>query len=648
MTEYKQSLTLLKNVASNPEISSTFFGGNFLPQYDNPNGTFALKAKQLGISTLRYPGGFEAEAYFNPTDPDSGLAVDGTTPFLPISQFLAYCQGESIKPIIVLPTKRYIDNYDIMKHELGDFLTRLRSGEFGTSHIHMFEIGNEYYAGKTAENFPISAVKYAEIAAEIIELIKYYGFVETKISIQAGFNENDNREILQVARARELFDKIDFASIHFYANNKANVANRLQSKLALAEQWQAERSTIETYLSEWNVRSLKEYNIDDMDWGLSQAPAMIEMVARAISAGVSHASVWAIQQNNKTSLGGQEGTDALRIGGELLRMLTDSLQGMRLISDFGPRYHGELSQSYVFEDDQKIVLFVTAGKIPQTSTIEIRPITPPSIEVSKILIERLYTKDLQGQYLEFPQRQRPSIDLETVEKTFTFRTVDIGQDHEVVRITYLKDWEFTADTSSMGTRRADKISGSSFDDRINGKNGADKIHGGHGEDYLTGSRGSDTVFGGLERDVLVGSRGYDRLFGQEGPDKLLGGRGRDLLFGGPEDDTLDGGKGADHLHGGPGSDVLTGNEGSDHLYGGLGADVFVYFLGDGRDTIHDFELGSDEIWLGLEDEFQGGVEEALQLRSTEDSHGIFLADCLIVSVLFSEHFELSREDIFIF
>ena len=48
--------------------------------------------------------------------------------------------------------------------------------------------------------------------------------------------------------------------------------------------------------------------------------------------------------------------------------------------------------------------------------------------------------------------------------------------------------------------------------------------------------------------------------------------------------------GNDRLDGG---DVLLGGAGSDRLIGDLGADVFVFTLGDGRDTIDDFDPVND-------------------------------------------------------
>jgi Ca2+-binding RTX toxin-like protein len=94
-------------------------------------------------------------------------------------------------------------------------------------------------------------------------------------------------------------------------------------------------------------------------------------------------------------------------------------------------------------------------------------------------------------------------------------------------------------------------------------------------------------------NILIGSRqvggnGKDTLIGNDGPDYLDGGNGIDNLFGGLGNDTLIGGNGDDILRGGKGNDTLTGGNGSDR---------FVLALGEGTDTITDFNRKTDIIGL---------------------------------------------------
>ena len=62
----------------------------------------------------------------------------------------------------------------------------------------------------------------------------------------------------------------------------------------------------------------------------------------------------------------------------------------------------------------------------------------------------------------------------------------------------------------------------------------------------------------------------------------MGGIGADILNGGAGGDRLSGNNGADQLRGGTGNDTLSG---------GAGNDLFAFGLGDGRDTITDWNTG---------------------------------------------------------
>lgn len=185
-------------------------------------------------------------------------------------------------------------------------------------------------------------------------------------------------------------------------------------------------------------------------------------------------------------------------------------------------------------------------------------------------------------------------------------------------------------------------------DQVSGGGGVDQIDGGAGNDILRGDAGGDTLNGGIGNDVLGGGGGNDTLVGDRGNDTLNGNNGKDTavytgngnitvdlrktvaqdtgqgmdtlikvenvtsgegddrltgngarneLNGGAGNDTLAGGGNADTLIGGAGMDVLRGDAGNDMLYGGSEADRFVFDDGFGRDTIFDFQDGTDVIDL---------------------------------------------------
>ncbi|WP_019865253.1 calcium-binding protein [Methylovulum miyakonense] len=113
------------------------------------------------------------------------------------------------------------------------------------------------------------------------------------------------------------------------------------------------------------------------------------------------------------------------------------------------------------------------------------------------------------------------------------------------------------------------VTGTQFDDHLEG--GADV-------DKLSGGAGSDELYGNAGNDVLTGGAGYDILYGGDGNDVLNGGAVGDNvgddLYGGAGNDVINGGIGDDLLFGGDGNDVLNSGAGLDWMNGGLGNDTY--------------------------------------------------------------------------
>ena len=137
--------------------------------------------------------------------------------------------------------------------------------------------------------------------------------------------------------------------------------------------------------------------------------------------------------------------------------------------------------------------------------------------------------------------------------------------------------------------------------------GDDEVVGTEANETLSGGNGNDTVAGGLGNDLIEGNNGDDVLRGDlnsrspggsnGGDDTLLGGAGNDRLGGKGGNDQLFGEAGNDSLWGDVGDDLLDGGEGDDQLFGGPGADQFVLAAGNGTDSIEDFEVGIDLLFL---------------------------------------------------
>ncbi|RWH78852.1 MAG: calcium-binding protein [Mesorhizobium sp.] len=129
--------------------------------------------------------------------------------------------------------------------------------------------------------------------------------------------------------------------------------------------------------------------------------------------------------------------------------------------------------------------------------------------------------------------------------------------------------------------------------------GGDRISGTPFNDTLDGGAGHDQLFGGAGADDIIGGAGTDWLKGGAGDDEISGGEGADGVRGDTGDDVLDGGAGSDDVRGGAGDDILNGGAGRDRLAGEGGRDVFVFdALGPANyDRIEDFNALDDVFWL---------------------------------------------------
>jgi serralysin len=123
----------------------------------------------------------------------------------------------------------------------------------------------------------------------------------------------------------------------------------------------------------------------------------------------------------------------------------------------------------------------------------------------------------------------------------------------------------------------------------------------------------------------------DQFLGGGGDDILDDGTGGDFMYGEGSNDFLDGLNGNDTLLGGAGNDNIVGDLGNDNLFGGIGQDAFglgqsasvfisanlggttlslrtqpPYNPAYGVDTIYDFTVGEDKIYLARAFELSNG------------------------------------------
>jgi Ca2+-binding RTX toxin-like protein len=153
----------------------------------------------------------------------------------------------------------------------------------------------------------------------------------------------------------------------------------------------------------------------------------------------------------------------------------------------------------------------------------------------------------------------------------------------------------------IGGSGHDVLTGTDFDNTLEGGAGNDTLIGGEGNDICVGGAGNNTAsFAGtwvpITATLMPSLATIDHSTG-----KAIGratGQGEDTLW---QIDNLIGSRSADFLTGDGFANVLTGGEGNDRLTGGGGADTFVmnapFVVGGTFDSLVDFQTGIDRIHL---------------------------------------------------
>jgi Ca2+-binding RTX toxin-like protein len=174
----------------------------------------------------------------------------------------------------------------------------------------------------------------------------------------------------------------------------------------------------------------------------------------------------------------------------------------------------------------------------------------------------------------------------------------------------------TGDANGDALVGIENLTGSAFDDRLTGNSMANTLNGGAGNDVLDGWSGTDTMIGGAGDDTYFVDNAGDQVieYAQAGIDTVrtsgnytLGDNVENLTLlnagnfngtGNAADNAITGNAGNNVLSGLDGNDTLTGGAGRDTLIGGDGDDTFVFAAGFGKDTILDFDPGSDVLQFG--------------------------------------------------
>jgi len=427
------------SITASAEFRTNFtqdqFGGNFLFHRDTlgEEGSCDELIQELGIQTVRFPGGSITEEYFDISDPNREVATDGDTGqdinLIPLDNWLNIAGELNVSSTIVVPTKGLLsddadsngDRYsNFNRDELYQFVSDVVQGVHGSGEVAAFEIGNEYWgAGQ------MSSVEYGRLSSEMSNTIdqalldsQNLGFDTSNIDIvvQAGTNFNfanlensysdfessddilstlseeygidftegykfSNGDLNWTKINNELIineyddvevEAIDGISTHVYTRGEVNPDMRDFSTSMIHETWGERNEELETYVTEWNLKSTSSLD-DEIDYGLRQAHEMLEIVEQFPEHGVGSAHAWPLLQNTRNALSSGFEHEELSVGGEMFKLMEESLPGNRPIDLVGSSpEETELSASNVdvhaFGQPDELVLFLTSQSLEITSS----------------------------------------------------------------------------------------------------------------------------------------------------------------------------------------------------------------------------------------------------------------------------------------
>jgi hypothetical protein len=405
-------------------VAETTFGGNFLFNRDElgdvPSNFNAL-ANDLGVESLRYPGGAITEFMFDLEDPNStiGYNINGEEQELVgLDDFMSYAESEGKSVTIVLPTRYFLSEHSDLNGDrfshfdesvVRGFIRDVVEGEYGNAKIDAFEIGNEYWGsgGMTSVEYGRLASKVAAIVDD--ELEKLEGTADwvqdTDIVVQAGTNYNfsnlserypdikdgdeiiaqlekdyglklsenalrfdgtvnwtavNNELLLDKFDLPEEIEAVDAVTNHLYTRSHDPAEQQEFALGTISKYWEPHFAGIKTYITEYNQKS-NSGEFDDNDFGLKNAHELLNIVEDLTEHGVDQAHVWPLTQWSKNALARGNEYDKLSPTGEMFKMMNEELTGLRSIQFESAK--GRETEAATEDNSMNVHAFAGEGKM---------------------------------------------------------------------------------------------------------------------------------------------------------------------------------------------------------------------------------------------------------------------------------------------
>ena len=578
-------------------VSNDHFGGNLLitnTSYVDEEEPLVENIEELGVTTLRFPGGTVTEQYFDITDFDEtildqqiGNYFAETVELISFNEFIETASTNNNSVSIVIPTRL---GFTI---EAGEALL---SGDYGTREVsesylndvksfvktvldkaiaegvqvNALELGNEFWGAgmMTASEYGELAGQMALAIQEVLNLDKYASedFVEPKILVQSlaatGTYSPANDNIVYVHLSGEVFSyssllqklglsedaEIPVTALADYTavliNSQGSASEQNDAIIDAINSIGGAGDSIDGVVNHYYVRDGFSV-VDEFSFVFEQLATWDEDLIRSddLPDLEHHITEWNTKLNSafENNRGLEQASMLVEMFYEMLTNGIDAAQVWPLVFSTG--------QGTALTDtgDDDLSIGGAMFSLMSESLISLTPIF--DWENSSI--------DLHG--------------FASLEKLVLFASERAGNDVS----------EFKLNFSKLLSSGPYFIAGTMLSD--NGMGGANE----HADVLLTFTNGNMSSsqfiefflsqFATMRWEITFVGGGNDEVKGRGGDDTIAGYGGDDILYGGAGDDYLYGGNGNDILVGGEGNDTLIGMHGNDQYYGGTGQDTVSYF-----------------------------------------------------------------------
>lgn len=614
-----------------------------------PGSDFRDLVTDLGVGSVRYPGGYVTERWFDLADPNATEQTDALADFYgsedwwtwdvtPLSDYLEWSAETGSAVTVVLPTYRYFDTQTRAidagaEAEVRTFVRELMGDEYGPTGELTLEIGNEYFVEPHTWTVGEFAALQATMADWVDDELRRIGERDAVTLLAQSGLPLDHNAVLASAFEGERAGTIDGVIRHLYgaSDDLLRIGDYADASLV------ADRATWAPLLGDDFTLAVTEWNTypsgrDADASGMERVAPLVRLFAEMMGNGVDLAHIWPAVHDVTNSALREPGASDQTATGNAFDLLIDGTLGKRMVDTGDLDRDGDtrmrsadsevVGHTYAFEDESNSTHIFTSGV---DEAVEL------TVDLSRFYVEGA---EVTGRLLRAEPGENPTgkfADTEIVEigalevagtpgswtldytlQPYELLMVKIGAGSDATAGLAQPDGTINAETW-RGTAVADDFRGDGANDRMLGGAGPDQLFGYGGIDTLYGDDGADALFGGDDDDALFGGAGDDRLHGGDGTDALDGGAGADVLMGGAGNDELVGGGGRDELYGDGGDDRLLGGDDANRLDGGAGDDELIGLGGDdtlvgadGSDTMW-ADDGDDALWGGRGDDRLDGA-----------------------------------------